>query len=423
LAVLGLLIATEPMAQVTVVKERDIEVNGRTIQEIRLAREPGSRILMRAVVVTNGPVAGTTSLLTAVADANAWPDSAASAPVFTTVIPSGTVFSVGGGCQRGNQLDFPFIDANRPRILRIVNGTPTVIVPAIPGNELFDSADCTQSGDGTRTYFIFSNRSVQRLWFFIDAGGPTDLNGPTVSFSAVRSPFQGGLRPAISVVPGTAQTVALLYMATNGQSRWLQYNAETLNVDFNCLAGTQSPAPTGFTIPRGAKVANRDAVGDFNNDGTFEMVRIVPEQPAACAAGPTGATATRETRFVTAMGPVAGPLFAWSEPSIFLDPFTKRLNFQATALGSVAPNGANSAIPGPSSGGGSYAGCAVGGSESVGEALSVFADNQAMFLYFAQMKLDEQKEATDGIFRAGNEEATLVDAFCLFVQGVLLPSP
>jgi hypothetical protein len=412
-ALLCLLPATDLLAQVTVEKQRAVAVNGRPVQEIRLAREPGSRTLMRAVVVTNGPTAGTTSLLTALADANAWPDSAAAAPVFTPVVASGTVFSVGGGCNRGNQLDFPYIDGNRPRILRIVNGTPTVITPAIAGNELFDSADCTPSGDGTRTYFIFSNRSVQRLWFFIDAGGATDLNNPVVTFSAVRSPFQGGLRPAISIVPGTPRTVALLYMATNGQSRWLQYNAENLNVDFDCLAGTQSPAPTGFTIPRGAKVANRDVVADFNNDGTFEMARIVPTPPAACAAAPTGIDgAGHSPHFVVALGPVAGPLFNWSEPAIFFSPFAQRLNFLATSLGTIAPNGATSVIPGPPSSGGSYAGCAADGPDAPFRVVIAYVLNQAEGVRFSKAQIAELQQAIEGVSKSSFEGDDIGELFC-----------
>lgn len=419
IALLFLLIATDLMAQITVVQSRNLSVNGRPIQEIRQAREPGSRILMRAVVVTNGPTAGTTSLLTAVADANAWPDPNAAAPVFTPVIASGTVFSIGGGCPRGNQLDFPFIDGNRPRILRIVNGTPTVITPAIPGSDFFDSADCTVSGDGTRTFFIFTNRSFQRLCFFVDAGGANDLTGPQVSFSATRTPFEGGLRPSISMVPGTAQKVALLFMQTNGQSRWLQYDAGVINVDFNCLAGVQSPAPTGFTIPRGAKVANREAVGDFNNDGRFEIVRIVPTPPATCAAVPTN----RVTN-ATDIGPVAGTAYNWSEPGIVFDPFTGRLSFVAGSWASVLPDGSTYITPGPQPAvGGSYSGCAVDGTESYGEVLTMNAAQQQQFLDISQKRYRDSLQRTEGIHRSGVEELTAIDLFCLYFRGDISSGP
>jgi hypothetical protein len=55
-----------------------VQVNGRPVQEIRLGEVPGSNNL-RAVVVTNGPSAGTTSLLTAVGTPEQWLDSAQAA--------------------------------------------------------------------------------------------------------------------------------------------------------------------------------------------------------------------------------------------------------------------------------------------------------------------------------------------------------
>src|SRR5205085_3373501 len=74
---------------------RTMNPNGRPIQEIRLGEEPNSSNL-RAVIVTNGPIAGTTTLLTAVGPPSAWTDPAVPPPTFTSVIPSGSIFSVGG---------------------------------------------------------------------------------------------------------------------------------------------------------------------------------------------------------------------------------------------------------------------------------------------------------------------------------------
>src|SRR5689334_16518005 len=73
---------------------RLLSPNGRPVQEIRFGEEPGSGNL-RVVVVTNGPTTGTTTLLTAVAAPNFWYDPLATAPTFTELVASATVFSVG----------------------------------------------------------------------------------------------------------------------------------------------------------------------------------------------------------------------------------------------------------------------------------------------------------------------------------------
>ena len=124
--VVALVLLTGSLAATAqVIQQRVVNVNGRTVQEIRFGNEPGSPTRLRIVVITNGPTAGTTSLLTAVADVNDWVNPSAPAPTFTPIIASGTVFSVGGGCTRGGQVDFPFINANEPRVLRFSGGTPT----------------------------------------------------------------------------------------------------------------------------------------------------------------------------------------------------------------------------------------------------------------------------------------------------------
>jgi hypothetical protein len=280
-----------------------VQVNGRPVQEVRLGEVPGSNNL-RVVVVTNGPTAGTTSLLTAVGTPEQWLDAATLAPTFTATIPSGTVFSLGGGCRRGNQVDFPFINNNRPNVLRFTGGTPTIIPALTFDTTNFDSAECRAAPDGSRTTYLFSNRTANRVFVVVDQGGANDLNVPFVNFSSVKTPFLGGLRPQMSLVANAPRSAVFMWMETNGQTRWREYNTETVNVDFNCLVGTQTPPPAAFTIPRGSRTAGRLVVGDFDGDGQFETA-VIDKTPAACAAGPAFTTA----------GPVAGTGFVWTEPA------------------------------------------------------------------------------------------------------------
>jgi hypothetical protein len=312
LFVLSLSTALPAAAQLTTLAERTVTPNGRTVQEIRLGADPSGPTMLRTMVITNGPTAGTTTLLTSVAEANALLAGTGAAPTFTTVLASATAFSLGGGCRRGNQLDFPFIDANRPKFFRIVGGSGTVVPLPILDTDFYDSADCAVANDGSATYFIYSNRSLSRLSVFRDTGGANDLLGPLISLSSVKTPFVGGLRPALAplpasfAVPGTPagnQLFAFSYMRTDGTTHWLQYDITGFDVDFDCLLGAQSPPPSGFTIPRGNAVIGHTGVGDFNGDGIAEILRVNKGVSPACAGAPTS----------TPFGSVAGTAFNWVE--------------------------------------------------------------------------------------------------------------
>lgn len=305
------MMALPAQAQLAVLVERTVNPNGRTVQEIRIGADPSGATQLRTVVITNGPTAGTTSLLTSVTEVNALLAGTSPAPTWTTVIAAGTAFSLGGGCRRGNQLDFPFIDANRPKILRFVGNAAGIVVNVpVTDNDFYDSADCVATSDQTATYFIYSDRSVSRLPLFRDTGAPIDLVNPMVSFSSVKTPFVGGLRPAIAALPASQwisgsgpHVLALMFMRTDGQTRWHQYDASQLNINFNCLAGTQSPPPSAFTIPRGSAVIGHQAAGDFNGDGIAEVVTFNKGTPPNCTDPPAS----------TPFGNIAGSAFGWSE--------------------------------------------------------------------------------------------------------------
>jgi hypothetical protein len=391
-----------------VIRQRVVEVNGRTVQEIRFGNEPGSPRLVRAVVVTNGPTAATTSLLTAVADVDDWVNPAAPAPTFTPIIASGTAFSVGGGCRRGGQLDFPFINANEPRVLRFSGGAPTIVPVSIAGSS-WDSADCAVANDGSRTFFLFTNRLQQNGFFYVDTGGANDLVAPQVSLGGAKTPFAGGLRPSIAPMPGTARKVNLLFMQPNGQSRWWQYDPDAINVDFNCVAGAQVPAPTGFVIPRGARVAARSAIADFDGDGDFEVVRMTPATPPNCTGVPTPTNA----------GTVAGSNFNWAEPGVAADRETGQINFLAGTYTSLLANDQITSRPG-GTGGGSYAACPVGSSEAFNQML-IAAPALSPFQLEIQLRQinDANERAASRVILKGGFESdnTLIAAFCWFFGG------
>ncbi len=325
-----------------VLSSRSLSPNGRPVQEIRFGEEPGGNNL-RVVIVTNGPTAGTTTLLTGVGAPHLWYDPSQQAPTFTDVIASGTVFSLGGGCRRGNQLDFPFINGNRPQIMRVQNGQATVFPLPITDNLLYDSAECAVSPDFLETWFIYSNRNTNRLSVFVDDGGPNDLVVPITNFPSVKTPFQGGIRPQISPYPGEPRVMSLLFMETDGETRWKKFSTNPFNVDFDCLTGAQVPPPTGFTIPRGARVAGNSVIGDFNDDGQLEFAFIDTTTPGACATSPV----------YTPAGPVAGTGYNWTEPGAAVSAerrfiafvYGQLLSRQAGSQPTFAPG------PGPGSGG------------------------------------------------------------------------
>ena len=303
LAMLALFPAGSALAG-ELLRGRSVPVNGRPVLEIRLSEVPAGNNL-RAVVVTAGPTAGTTSLLTAVGTPDQWLDSTVLPSNFQYLVESGTVFSVGGGCTRGSTTDFPFINNSKPNVLRFNGGTATIIPMLTFDSSNFDSAECRAAPDGSRTTFVFSNRSTNRAIVVVDEGGPNDLNLPFVTFSSVLPPFLGGLRPQMSLVANRPHSVAFLWMETNGQTRWREFDTEAVNVDFNCLVDTQSPPPAGFTIPRGARTIGPFVVSDFDGNGQIEYGIVEKTSPAACVAGPV----------LTNAGPVAGTGFNFTEPA------------------------------------------------------------------------------------------------------------
>ena len=399
LAALG--VAASAQADETL-SSRTVSPNGRPVQEIRFGAEPGSNQL-RMVVVTNGPTAGTTTLLTAVGPPNLWYDPAQQPPPFTALIASGTVFSVGGGCRRGGQLDFPFINGNRPQMLRIQGGQPTIFPLPITNNENYDSADCAVAPDAVRTWFIYSNRTVNRLSVFEDFGQPNNLVTPLVNFSSVKTPFLGGLRPQISAVPGENARMTLMFMESDGETRYKLFGTEPINVDNDCLVGAQVPPPSAFTIPRGARLAANDVIGDFDNNGQFEYARI-DRTPAACATLPA----------YTPAGPVAGTGFNWTEPAGVVSPERRYINFLYSQLLSRVGGAAPTSGPGPHAGNaGTFDACGMKGPEPFDVLFSATVEsvNLIRLVRTLQTPQPPPPPGTPDIFRSGMESRDEISAW------------
>ena len=265
---------------------RDVSVNGRQVQEIRLGtttRTPASSVPgagLVAMVVTNGPVAGTTTLAGAFLDGgNLFVGGAL--PAFTSIVAQGSVFSLGSGCTNGTFTDFPYINANRPQIARFDANTGqfSTFTPTIPGTDNFDSADCAVGSNGTT--HVFTNRTQRRIEVYKDNGGGLTPVQNTAQNSVI-TPFGGGVRPSIVIGRINDDEVAdILYMTSNGATNVQAVNTNNGTLGPLCQIFISTP-PVVFIKPRETALflpnlptdPQRVAVGDFNLDGTTDIVTV-----------------------------------------------------------------------------------------------------------------------------------------------------
>ena len=176
--------------------------NGRAVLEIRKGTHPASPNLLFTAVITTGPSAGTTSLLLQQATVQDVFNPALPAAAWSVVRSSFTGFSLGGGCGRSNLIDFPFINANRPEILRITGTTAQVIVLNVANSDQYDSIDCLLQNDGQILYML-TNRTQKKLELRREAAGALSLVRD--DFGEVLTPFVGGIRPSMAriIIPAT----------------------------------------------------------------------------------------------------------------------------------------------------------------------------------------------------------------------------
>jgi hypothetical protein len=259
--------------------------NGRAVLEIRKGTHLASPDLLFTAVVTAGPSSGTTSLLLQQALVQDVFNSALPAAPWTVVRSSFTGFSLGGGCGRSNLIDFPFINANRPEILRITGTNNQVITLTIANTDQYDSIDCIVQGDGQVLYML-TNRTQKKLEFRREVSGTLALVRD--DFGVVITPFVGGVRPSITRIRAAAALATFGRTDPFGESFAAfgifflkefvpdQVIVEVRGVDddpfltpLGTCQGPISTLPPGFTIPKDSTIADAIAVGNSRDDNVL----------------------------------------------------------------------------------------------------------------------------------------------------------
>ena len=324
---------------------------GRTVVEIRKGTQPANPRLLFTAAITAGPTGGTTSLLLQQAFLEDIFNPAAPAAGWTTVLSTSTAFSLGGGCGRNNLIDFPFINNNRPQILRITGTTQQVITLGIAGNDQYDSIDCVVQGNGQVLYML-TNRTLSKLELRREQGGLLQLVRD--NFGVVITPFVGGMRPSFSLV--RRPVVALEPDGTSGapipdgqvprQNDFVMFFLERIvpnNQLVKILAifddeplttratcnGASAPAPTGFTIPKESAATGGVAVGPSRNSNVLwgdyfvdDSGNCVPVKPAESlgTAGPFSLYTW--TGIVANQPPLTDPRFPTTTFTLLITPST-----------------------------------------------------------------------------------------------------
>jgi hypothetical protein len=285
--------------------------NGRSVLEVRMGTMPANRNLVFTAVITAGPVSGSTSLMLQQALAADIFNPSGPAAGWTVVRSSITAFSLGGGCGRNNLIDFPFINNNRPEILRITGTTQQVITLNISGNnDQYDSIDCTVNEAGQVAY-ILTNRTRQRLELRREQGGLLQLIRD--DFGEVRTPFQGGARPSMRFARirlATSPTPELFaskgdpedygsfsmffYQRLVGPllvSRGDLADPDTFVPMSTCELGS-FPNVTTFGNVNESAVAGNGVIGDLSNANRFDL-RMNLITGATCTPGPVVTKSSR----------------------------------------------------------------------------------------------------------------------------------
>lgn len=291
LAALLLLCCAPPMHAQGYQASRIAAVNGRQVFEVRMGIVPGNQTL-RTLVITAGPVAGSTSLLAAATPAADLMNPTVPMP-FSVVVNSGGLYSLAGGCPRAGELNFPYIDGTQFRIVRYTGTTQTIVTPpAVAGQ--FESVNCTTSANGQAVFYILANRTTARIEVWREGAGNsfTRVHAGSV---AIRLPFSGGLRPQVSKmarrpVPTTngmpeasgasGDGFETAYILTAHHKVGGEMYVEVVDVASGSVVGScyVSTQPPGRPPPAEAWLTSTgQLIGDFDGDGFAEFVEVVAE--------------------------------------------------------------------------------------------------------------------------------------------------
>jgi hypothetical protein len=228
--------------------ERSIEINGRTVQEIRMGGAPGGDELV-VLVVTNGPAGGTSLAAKSLALEELFLGDA----VDFDELGDGQIFSIGDGCHLGGADVFVYIDNFKPKGVRVRNGNYEFFQPAVSAGDQYTGASCTVSSDGSRIHYMFQNRTQSRLEFWRESPLGTVVN-ENAGIVSVGDVFAGFSRPALGTGPGNDLTV--FYQRNDGLMRDLVFDGVTHVARQICAGFHEMPVPTQFVLPREvAKIA------------------------------------------------------------------------------------------------------------------------------------------------------------------------
>jgi hypothetical protein len=254
--------------------ERSIEVNGRTVQEIRMGGAPGGDEVV-VLVVTNGPTSGTSLAAKTIALEELFFGDV----VDFDELGDGQFFSISDSCHLGGADVFVYIDNFKPKGVRVRDGEYEFFLPPVSAGDQYTGASCTVSSDGSRIHYMFQNRTQARLEFWRESPLGTVVN-ENAGIVSVGDVFAGFSRPALGTGPGNDLTV--FYQRNDGLMRDLVFDGVTHVPRQICAGHHEMPAPTTFVAPREvAKLAvslragisdyRFGSLSDFDRNGVIDL--------------------------------------------------------------------------------------------------------------------------------------------------------
>jgi hypothetical protein len=288
--------------------ESTIEVNGRTVQEIRMGGAPGGDEIV-VVVLTNGP-AGGTSLA---AKSLALEELFFGDPGAFEALGDGQFFALGGGCHLGGADVFVYIDSFKPKVLQVRDGVFDFRTPTVAAGDQYVGAECSVSADGGRIHYFFANRTQSRLEFFVEPLNGT-ISNENAGIASLGDVFAGFSRVAVD--SGSGNDLNVFYQRNDGVMREVVIDGISKQLLQSCGVYTQVPPPGMFKgpkekhkvrVPLRSGVHRDGTVGDFDGDDDVEVSLV--NSRGDCA------------QTVTPLGPAGkAPPYGWSGYAAISDP-------------------------------------------------------------------------------------------------------